>query len=387
VIPNGKFRQDCLTDSKKAIVNAFSKWVYNLSNTEITLKGSSVKSRHSLKDVAKEAAVSVATVSRYLNGTLELPEVTRMRIDAAVGKLNYHPNPHARRLSLGKSDSIALILPDIANPFFSKLAAAIELAAARHQSMVMLHATFNKSDRELAALERAAQNRVDGVIFITNRSPEARVAEVINGFSRAVILDEDVPGGIAPRVLSDNEMGGNLAGRLLRTSGHRHVAYFGGGGDLLSTRLRLAGLRRGLAEDGSTVIDPTLFEGDHSPNSGRILAEQFLDRATDETAIFAGSDELTVGILEVFNARGIRVPEDFSLISFDDARSLHLFAPAITSVRQPVDRLGERAVDILFSDGWDQKDFRQRTELMPVTLIERSSVAAPANKKSKTQSD
>ena len=91
-----------------------------------------MKSRHSLKDVAKEAAVSVATVSRYLNGTLELPEVTRMRIDAAVGKLNYHPNPHARRLSLGKSDSIALILPDIANPFFSKLAAAIELAAARH---------------------------------------------------------------------------------------------------------------------------------------------------------------------------------------------------------------------------------------------------------------
>ena len=213
------------------------------------------------------------------------------------------------------------------------------------------------------------------------------VAEVINGFSRAVILDEDVPGGIAPRVLSDNEMGGFLAGRLLRTIGHRHVAYFGGGGDLLSTRLRLAGLRRGLAEGGSVVSEPTLFEGDHSPNSGRILAEQFLDRVTGETAIFAGSDELTVGILEVFNARGVRVPEDFSLISFDDARSLHLFAPAITSVRQPVDRLGERAVDILFSDGWDQTDFRQRTELMPVTLIERSSVAAPANKKNKTRSD
>lgn len=346
-----------------------------------------MKSRYSLKDVAKEAAVSVATVSRYLNGSLELPETTRQRIDAAVGKLNYHPNPHARRLSLGKSDSIALILPDIANPFFSKLAAAIELAAARHQSMVTLHATFNKSERELAALERAARNRVDGVIFITNRSPEPRVADAINGFSRAVILDEDVPGGLAPRVLCDNQMGGILAGRHLRAAGHWRVAYFSGGSDLLSTRLRLEGLRQGLSEVGSIGIEPTLFEGDHSPASGRNLAERFLEQVTDETAIFAGSDELTVGILEVFNGRGIRVPEDFSLISFDDARSLHLFAPAITSVRQPVEQLGERAVDILFSDDWDQADFRQRTELTPVTLIERRSVAPPANNKSKNHID
>lgn len=344
-----------------------------------------MSSRHSLKDVAKEAAVSVATVSRYLNGTLDLPEPTRQRIDLAVGKLNYHPNPHARRLSLGKSDSIALILPDIANPFFSRLAAAVELAAARHQSMVMLHATFNKSDRELAAIERAAQNRVDGVIFITNRSPEAKVAEVINGFSRAVILDEDVPGGIAPRVLCDNKMGGILAGQHLREKGHRHVAYLGGSSELQSTRLRLAGLHQGLAETGIAEVEPTFFEGEHSPASGRILAEQFLERMSGETAIFAGSDELTVGILEVFHARGIRVPDDFSLISFDDARSLHLFAPAITSVRQPVDQLGERAVDILFSDDWDQPDFRRSTELTPVTLIERCSVAAPAKSKSKSK--
>ena len=342
-----------------------------------------MQSRHSLKDVAKEAAVSAATISRYLNGTLDLPDSTRQRIDAAVDKLNYHPNPHARRLSLGKSDSIALIVPDIANPFFAKLAAAIELAVARHQSMVMLHATFNNSERELAALERAAQNRVDGVIFITNRSPEARVAEMINGFSRAVILDEDVPGGIAPRVLCDNEMGGMLAGRHLGAAGHRHVAYFGGGSDLLSTKLRLDGLRHGLTEGGSAGVEPTLLEGDHSPASGRILAEKFLDRVTDETAIFAGSDELTVGILEVFSAHGISVPDDYSLISFDDARSLHLFAPAITAVRQPVERLGERAVEILFSDDWDQADFRQLTERTPVTLIERSSVTAPAKNKSK----
>lgn len=339
------------------------------------------KSRHSLKDVAKEAEVSAATVSRYLNGTLELPESTRTRIDAAVGKLKYHPNPHARRLSLGKSDTIALILPDIANPFFAKLAAAIETAAAEYQSMVLLHATFNKGEQELAALRRAAQNRVDGVIFITNHSPEKPVGEELNGFGRAVILDEDLPGGLAPRLLCDNEMGGVLAGQHLREAGHEHVAYFGGGGNLHSTQTRLAGLRKGLFEGGSANKSTSLFVGDHSPTSGRQLAERFLAQVGAETAIFAGSDELTVGILEVFKERGVRVPEDFSLISFDDARSLHLFAPAITSVRQPVEELGARAVDILFSSGWEQPDFRRLTELMPVTLMERNSVTAPANNK------
>ena len=340
-----------------------------------------MKSRFSLKDVAKEADVSSATVSRYLNGTLELPDRTRARIDAAVGKLKYQPNPHARRLSLGKSDTIALILPDIANPFFAKLAASIERAAATYKSMVLLHATFNKGDREMAALNRAALNRVDGVIFITNRSPDQPVADELNGFARAVIVDEDVPGGLAPRVLCDNEMGGVLAGQHLRAAGHRHVAYFGGGHDLLSTKTRLAGLRAGLLQTGEPIQEPTLFVGDHSPTSGRQLAERFLRQVGTETAIFSGSDELTIGILEVFKEHGIRVPQDFSLISFDNARSLHLFAPPITAVRQPVDDLGARAVDLLFSEDWEHPDFRQRTEIMPVSLIERSSVAPPANNK------
>ncbi|MBS1302617.1 LacI family DNA-binding transcriptional regulator [Loktanella sp. SALINAS62] len=340
-----------------------------------------MKSRPSLKDVAKEAGVSTATISRHLNGSLDLPEPTRARIEAAVSKLRYHPNPHARRLSLGRSDTIALILPDIGNPFFAKLAAAIEKAAEIHNSMVLLHATFNKSDREMAALRRAAQNQVDGVIFITNRAPEAQVAQALNEFARAVILDEDVPGGNLPRVLCDNGLGGVLAGRHLRSAGHSHVAYFCGGVDLHSTQTRLAGLRSGLAHNGDPAIEPTLFVGDHSPTSGRALAEQFLNTATHETAIFSGSDELTVGILEVFKERGVRVPDDFSIISFDDARSLHLFAPAITSVRQPVGRLGERAVEILFSDAWNEPGFKALTERMPVTLIERSSVSNPAKNK------
>ena len=146
------------------------------------------KSHFSLKDVAKEAEVSSTTVSRYLNGTLRLPDSTSDRINKAVKKLRYHPNPHARRLSLGKSEQIALILPDLANPFFAKLAASIERAAAEYGSMVSLHATSNKDLRELAALRCAADDRVESLIFMTNRLPSKEVAKELSNFKRVVPL-------------------------------------------------------------------------------------------------------------------------------------------------------------------------------------------------------
>ena len=128
----------------------------------------------SLKDVAREAGLSSAAMSRHLNGTLELPAETRDRIDHAVHKLGYRPNPHARRLSLGWSDTITLIVPDIADPFFATLAAAVERPASKRGLIVQLHATSNLEEREIAVLELAADNRSNGVVFCTNCRPGAR---------------------------------------------------------------------------------------------------------------------------------------------------------------------------------------------------------------------
>ena len=333
------------------------------------------KGRHSLKDVARAAEVSVATVSRYLNGQLELPAATRDRIDEAVRRLDYRPNPHARRLSLGRSDTLALILPDIANPFFARLAAAMEQAAASRGVMVTLHATLNRAERELAALDLASRNHVDGLVFVTNHMPPPEVAALINGFPRAVILDEDVQGAVAPRLMCDNEMGGVLAGQALWRAGHRQVAYIGGREDLFSTSARLSGLKRGM----EGIAPASSYVHDHAAASGRDLAQRFLHDGGEATALFVGSDELLVGVLDVFRERGVRVPDDYSLISFDNVRSLHLFDPAITAVEQPVDSLGRRAVELLLEGDWDTPSFRQTLELLPVTLVERASVRAPAN--------
>ena len=332
----------------------------------------------SLKDVAKEAGLSPAAVSRHLNGTLELPQETRDRIERAVRRLGYRPNPHARRLSLGRSDTLTLIVPDIANPFFAALAATVERAAFERGLIVQLHATSNLEAREIAVLELAADIRSDGVVFCTNRRPGPDVAKAIKALPRAVLVDEAVPGARAPQIFADNAQGGYLAGRHLASWGHRKVAYVGGDQALTSTRLRAEGLERGLMEgSGGADVGVRILAGHHDVASGRALATELLDAGSDETAIFVGSDELAIGVIETLRERDVRIPQDMSLVSFDGARALHLYDPPITAVRQPAKKLGERAVELLLDGNWEDRAFPDLVEYLPVELIERASVAAP----------
>lgn len=336
----------------------------------------------SLKDVARKAGLSPAAVSRHLNGTLDLPEETRKRIETAVRQLGYRPNPHARRLSLGRSDTITLVVPDIANPFFATLAAAVERAASARGKLVQLHATSNVEQREIAVLELAADSWSEGVVFCTNRRPGAAVAHAIGALPRAVIVDEAVPGARAPSLFADNAQGGYLAGQHLAALGHRHVAYIGGDQRLGSTRLRAEGLERGLTEGrGTGAVTVRVMSGQHDVASGRQLATGLLDMRGPETAIFVGSDELAIGVIETLRARGVRIPQDMSLISFDGARALHLYDPPITAVRQPARGLGERAIELLLDGDWADTNLPDRVELLPVELIERASVCAPCPQK------
>lgn len=133
-----------------------------------------------LKEVAHAAGVSVPTVSRFLNGSLRLPEPTVRRIETAIETLGYRPNPHARRLSLGRSDTIGLVVPDIANPFFALLVATVEEEADRRGLGVSLFATLNRPGREISYLQLIEKNHVDGLIFMTNHPDDGRLADLIN---------------------------------------------------------------------------------------------------------------------------------------------------------------------------------------------------------------
>lgn len=329
----------------------------------------------SLRDVAQAAGVSVTTVSRFLNGTLDLPERTRMAVEVAILELNYLPNPHARRLSRGRSDTIGLVVPDVATPFFATLVAAIEAEADRRGLELTLHASLNRGERELSYLQAVRRNQVDGLIFVTNHPDDGTLAAAINASGLVVILDEDVAGTSAPKLFCDNDQGGYLAGRHLAEAGHRRVLFIGGADAMLSGARRFGGFRRGMTEVWGADARIERYEGEYSIEFGRRAARRMLEAQLNATAVFATSDEITIGVMEVLNAAGIRVPQDLSLVGFDDVGPLHLFAPAVTAVRQPVRALGIRALAVLLDTDWTDPTKLPPEEIMPVTLVTRNSVA------------
>lgn len=334
------------------------------------------KKRTGLKDVARVANVSVTTISRLLNGSLELPEETRARIDQAIRELDYKPNPHARRLSTGRSDAIGLVVPDIANPFFGTLVASVEEEADRRGLAVSLYATLNRPGREAAYLDLISRNHVDGLIFITNHPDDGALADHINRSGRVVVLDEDVPLARAPKLFCDNEQGGALAGEHVACFGHSNVLFIGGPETMLSARRRLAGVKRGVSAIFGEHANIMHYEADYTVEAGRQAALRFLEAGRPASAIIASSDELAIGLVEIFQSKKIRVPEDVSIVGFDDIAPLHLFAPALTAIRQPVRALGHRAVALLLETNWQERgDEPFPEEVLPVEIQVRNSVA------------
>lgn len=331
-----------------------------------------------LKQVAERAGVSSATVSRYLNGSLNLPEVTSGAINAAIAELNYRPNPFARSLSRGRTDLIRMVVPDIKAPFFAALVAAVENAAYARKQDLAISVTLNRPGRETRYLDSVSDRHVDGLIFVTNHPQVAPLKARIDAARRVVLLDEDVPGAVAPRLFCDNDGGGYLAGRYLAERGHSCVAVIGTGDKMHSGAARYAGFMRAFDEVHGTDAQVLRKAGAYTIEDGRRLCAEALDAAPGVTAIFAMSDELVMGTLDELAARGLRVPQDISIIGFDDILPLNHFATPITAIRQPVEELGRMAVDILLDTDWNDPAARSRVEVLPVRLVERGSVAPVA---------
>ncbi|WP_173934944.1 LacI family DNA-binding transcriptional regulator [Chelativorans sp. Marseille-P2723] len=329
-----------------------------------------------LGDVAKAARLAPATVSRFLNGSIDLPPATSARIRAAIAELGYRPNPYARSLSRGRTDVLALAIPDIQNPFFSRLASAVDRCAEDAKLSLLLCSTSNKPARERDYIERLQRGFFDGLLLATNHVDDGALAEAINrADSNIVLVDEDVPGAQVAKVFSDNEQGGFLAGRHLLAAGHKEVAYIGGPPNLMSTVERRQGLVNAISSSSDARLACCL-ENDYTREHGRAAMAEIMARHPDVTAIFAGSDEITLGVLEMLREQGLRVGADISIVTFDDVGLLHLLDPPVTAIRQPTAEIGRRAFELMAAAITGEHG-EASTERLPVRLVERASVTAP----------
>jgi LacI family transcriptional regulator len=329
--------------------------------------------RMGLKDVARVSGLSQATVSRYLNGSIVLPEATVARIESAIRECNYTPHAYARRLSLGRSDVIGLILPDISNAFFGLLAASVEAEAATFGLSLFLSPTSNSRAREIECLQKLRESLVDGVIFATNTPDDGSLARVIADVGPNIVLvDEDVPGVKCPKIFSDNRQGGRLAAQHFVERGHRYLAYVAGPAELLSTVERGSGFKEIIAAAG--LPEPVVMAGNYSVMHGEKSLSGIVSRYPQVTGVFAGSDEIMIGMLRELR----RVPQEtaarLSIITFDDVGPLDLISSGITAVRQDVKEIGRRAVRALVSQMRPTEVDCPKLDAVPVELVSRNSV-------------
>ena len=328
--------------------------------------------RATIRDVAHKARVSSATVSRYLNGNLQLPEETASRIRHAIEALSYAPSVLAQALSTGRSRTLGIIVPDIANPFFAQLASAAEREAFTHGYALMLCSTESHPERERHYLAELRAQRLDGTLFISEYIVGAGVAEQLAGIGNLVLVDEGLEGFGGVMVLVQNAEGARLATEHLLELGHRRIAYVGGPPHLLTSRERVAGFEAALRAAGLTPDPRCMVHGPYRERTGVDALGNFLELDVPPTAVFASSDVAAFGVLREARGRGLRVPGNLSVVGFDDVWVSQMLSPALTTVSQPIDALGAEAIRALLGliRGEPVSIWQRR---LPVRLVTRES--------------
>jgi len=324
-------------------------------------------------DVAARSGVSIATVSRTLREPHRVSERTRERVLSAVDELGYRPNRAAASLRRGRTGVIALVVPDIENPYFSSLTKGAQaIARARGYGLVVVDTTeqADVEAEEIAAL----RPQIDGIILASSRLPDARLAEAVAGI-RCVLINRDLTaaGFPTPTVTIDERAGGAAAVGHLSALGHRRIAYVGGPVSSWSQQRRVQGVREAARDEGVTLLEIGSFPADAI--GGRAAADAAL--ADGPTAVIAYNDLVALGLLAQWSERRLRVPADVSLVGFDNTFVAELSSPRLTSVGADLRAFGEEAVGLLLEhvDG-PHDEAEQHRELLPRLVVRDSTAPA-----------
>lgn len=331
------------------------------------------KKTATIKDVAKEAGVSIATVSRLLNGLDGVAPDRAARIRAAVDKLQYQPNSMARALKVRESRSIGLIIPDIENPFFPALVRGVEDAAQQSGYAVILCNTDGKPAREEEYIKFLYQKQVDGILFAGNLDFAENEAWLRAIRTPIVLLDRRIAGAPYSAVLSDNEGGAHQATAHLLAQGCRRVAVIGGRPGSPVSSERLHGYRRALREHGMEPQDALCIDGHFSFEGGYQATAALLAAKVSFDGLFAANDIMAIGAIECLHQHGLQVPQDVAVSGYDDISMAAWYKPALTTMGQPVYEMGQLAASLLIEEINGKGTPGQERILVPQLTVRASS--------------
>lgn len=328
-------------------------------------------------DVARVARVSPATVSYVVNnGPRPVAPETRKRVLQAIKRLDYKPNAIARNLRLRRSATIGLIVPDTHNPYFAEVARGVEQMASENDLTVILCHSDYKLERELHYVDVLRTERAAGVIwFPATNSPEPALQLDSYGMP-LVVLDRTASEVQAPAVIADNFLGGYLATKHLIDLGHRVLSCITRPEALHHSSERLRGFRSALAEHNINLDESLIISGGFHLEDGRAAAERLMRHSSGPTAIFAYNDIMAIGALRAAYEMGLKVPDDFSIVGFDDIPQAAFTCPALTTVSQPKIEMGRQGVALMVDILHGKDVERGATPPLQVKLIVRESTGA-----------
>jgi LacI family transcriptional regulator len=336
-----------------------------------------------ISEVATHAGVSPTTVSRVLNGGYPVARPTRAQVEKVVRELGYIRNMHAQALRGTSTGVVGVIIHDVADPYFSEIVAGIQEVAAANQRLVVLCNSLREPASDLRYVQMLRGQRVDAIILTGGAIEDAAYLRALRQDASALkqqgarmVICGRYSSVTTHTVVPDNRLGGELITRHLIAKGHRRIVEILGPANFSTTEERSAGHRKALADAGIKADPRLAIHGGFTRDGGYEAARAMISSGAAFTAIYAANDQMAVGALAALREAGLRVPEDISLVGFDDIPTIRDVLPRLTTIRVPMREMGRRSMQIAIGGG----DHRPRVVVLPVELVERDSVARPATR-------
>nr|WP_314582519.1 LacI family DNA-binding transcriptional regulator [uncultured Pseudomonas sp.] len=329
-----------------------------------------------MEDVARLARVSTSTVSHVLNGTRKVSPETVGAVQQAVRELGYIPNTLARSLARSRTNTIGVAISALSNHYFSETVHAIETECARHGIMMLYVDTHDDPEQELRVVKALHHRRVDGILLAPSSDPaQAASAYLQANAIPTVLVDRLAAEGFDQVGVENRESTRQLVAHLVG-HGHRRIAMIAGHRGLSTTEERIDGYRQALSDAGLPFDESLLVNGESNSESARVAASALLALKAPPSAIMAANNLMTIGAMHALRDANIAVPEQMALVGFDDFDWADFFLPRLSVIAQPVQALGERAVQLLLQR-IDNPDGTRLSERLGATLRIRNSCGCP----------
>jgi len=337
-----------------------------------------------LREVAKEAGVSISTISRTLSGNIPVNEETKLRVMEAVKKLNYRQNVLAKSLKEGRTNTLALIIPNIRNPIFPAVAKGVEDTARKYGYSVILSNTNEDIEQEKEYIEKLSRRWVDGFIIATGTAERDYIKELKEQNIQTVIMIRSL-GPEWNTVIADNKQGGYQGMNYLLGKGHKHIALILGSLNIQLYQDRFQGCLDALNEHGMKIGPAFTAQGASGIEGGYDAMKQILQNKALPTAVFCTSDPMALGAMRAIREEGLVIPDDISVLGFDGLDISSMVSPSLTTVRQPLYEIGVKSAEIIINNIKNNMENSERQkpvlEILPVTIVERETVGAINNER------